>query len=731
VVKGWWSWMGLASCLASLSVGCTRSLAPSPPPPTGDRDGGAAVLPVDAASPGDAPGGAVSTPGDAGAKVAPPPTADAGADALPPRPAAHGDAGLAGWPLELDGACTVQVMPDRTLASSAGTLPAPGPYRPCDIIGGQSYSAVVASADGRRVAALGVGGQVQVLDARTLALIGTFARARGAYRAMAISGDGARIAAGDEQDGELDVWSVDDHALLLAADVGAAYPTSGGAVALSADGARAAAGSGNDTVVADVASGALRRYQEMRTCCTHALAFADGGRKLASARHGFGSTGSNDGSVALIDVATGAETLLIQHHDIYGGDTIAVSPDGHTVLTTRENVQLWDAATGAQRAELRPPEGGTFGVIGISADGASIATLFRDVDDSAGIWFQHRRASDGAVTDEIRLASYGTVLTWSPSDLLFGHTVGGVLFSVDTRAGRLAGNVCSFPTVDIGGFSRDGSRLFDRSTDHASILDAASGLPLRPINDGPAGLAVTAMSADGRRLAWVSSPESMGASRRLRVDTLTVDDGGHASFLSATAGEHSGVSLAFSGDGARLATFDTTMNAVDVFDVSGASQPVERSLPQAYTRLLGLTEDGSAVRLQRADTVDTFRWQDGVVVASWSFAQGIAATSFDAGTIVETGTSTSTVYRDGAPIATLPGTGWDCFGGGSFGLVSPDGGTVGIGFSCSRSWRSKNGPGTDVYDVATGSFVQRLPNSYPVFSWDGSRFAQGAVIWCR
>ena len=40
-------------------------------------------------------------------------------------------------------------------------------------------------------------------------------------------------------------------------------------------------------------------------------------------------------------------------------------------------------------------------------------------------------------------------------------------------------------------------------------------------------------------------------------------------------------------------------------------------------------------------------------------------------------------------------------------------------------------PGTTLYETATGAPVQRIPNVYPVLSWDGNRFADGAVIWCR
>ena len=123
-------------------------------------------------------------------------------------------------PIAVAGGCDLELQPTRTWEASPGTLAAPGPYRPCAVVGGQAFSTMVVSADGRRAAGIGAGGQVQVLDARSLAPLGTFMRARGAYGAIALSGDGTLFAAGGAGDGELDVWSVDDHVLLAMADLG-------------------------------------------------------------------------------------------------------------------------------------------------------------------------------------------------------------------------------------------------------------------------------------------------------------------------------------------------------------------------------------------------------------------------------------------------------------------------------------------------------------------------------
>jgi WD40 repeat protein len=650
------------------------------------------------------------------------------------RPAAHGDGVAARSPLALGGPCDLTLMPVRAPRPTTGTLDPPGPYRLCDIVGGQSFSSIVASADGGRAAVLGVGGQVQVLDARTLAVAATFTRARGAYTAVAISGDGARIAAGAELDGELDVWSVDDHAFLLAAELGPVWPTFAGAVAMTADGTRAAASSGPDTVVADVATGALRRYAENRTCCTSALFFADGDRKLASARHGFGPTGWANGSVALIDLDTGADTLLIQHDDTYGADMLSVSADGSTVLTYRDRVQIWDADSGQERTETSEPEGiGYFKPLGLSADGAQMAVLLGDLGRDGNLWFQHRRTSDGAVVDELRLDPLTGVVGWSPAEILFGRTASTILTSADARAARVLARACSAPQASIDSLSRDGSRLLTLSGGHADVVDARSGAPIQPLaSDPPTHVQTMVLSPDGRRLAWIQFPAGAPPPAPLRVEVAGVDDGARATLLGATPVYHFGENLAFSADGSRLAVVDGYNKVLDIFDIEGESLISEQPLAQPYS-LFGFTEDGDAVRLAREGVIETLRWQDGSVDASWTYPQWAVGASFDGRTVVATEMSARsyTVYRDGTAIATFPRPSTGCFGGASGIVIAPGGGTVGSGFSCSRAWTSATVPATSIYETATGALVQTLPGEIQAFSWDGSRFAEGALIWCR
>ena len=436
-----------------------------------------------------------------------------------------------------------------------------------------------------------------MLDARTLAPVDTFTRARGAYAALAISANGTRIAAGAELDGELDVWSVDDHALLLAADLGPVWPTFGGAVAISADGARAAASSGPDTVVADVATGAVRRYPEQRTCCTGALAFADGGRKLASARYGFWSAGTGDGNVALHRLDTGAETMLIEHNDIYGWDRLVVSADGTTILTSREHLQIWDAATGQQRLDFALPDGlWHFEPLGLGADGATFTVVVGYVGQMDKLWIERRRSSDGAVVDQrpfrrSRWCSGGRPQTWS-SDAPPRESSPSSIWDLP--------RYCRAPAAP----HRRRRRVLARRLAAARSLERTAARPRRRFrqgdqsgaDDGLSDVELLAMSPDGRLLAWETFPPGNQTATALQVELAGVDSGARATLRGTTPTYHFGGGLAYSADGSRLVALDTYNGIIDVFDVAGARLLAERQLPQPYEQLLGFTDDGEAVR---------------------------------------------------------------------------------------------------------------------------------------
>ena len=157
---------------------------------------------------------------DAGSGPAGGSLSDSGAAPADTGPApAHGDSKAPTPSLSLGDGCDVDLAGPGPLNPAAGTLPAPGPYRPCVALAGHDYLSFRLSGDGRRLAALTTTGQAFVLDSRTLTPLAVLTRARGRYTEVALSADGSVAAAASDVDGELDIWNVGEHALIRALDL--------------------------------------------------------------------------------------------------------------------------------------------------------------------------------------------------------------------------------------------------------------------------------------------------------------------------------------------------------------------------------------------------------------------------------------------------------------------------------------------------------------------------------
>jgi WD40 repeat protein len=648
-------------------------------------------------------------------------------------------------PIGLGMGCDVPLRPVRSLQVVAGTLGTSGPYRPCGALGGQTLQTIRLSGDGLRVAALGAAGEVEVLDARTLATIGTFSRSRGPYNAFALATDGTYLAAGDEADGELDVWRVDDHELLRAADLGKAWSVFGGAVAISADGAMAAASSGPATVILDVATGKTSRSTDQGGCCANALVFVDGGRKVASARYDFWAAGTNDANVALLDLATGVWTPLARRDDIYGQLTLDASADGSTVLTYRrgEAISLWDAATGASRGTMAAPAGPYFDAyFGLSRDGSEVGILVIDASQT-NMRAQRRRFADGAVVDEVRVEANAAIWAWSlDSDVMLvepGPSADGLrVVALDARRERVLARACGTPVATGGDavFSQDGSRALARSSDGLVVFDVASGLPL-----GPGAIAVgqsvgdEALSPDGRRVAW--TPGLKGNETTLRVQLTDVDTGAERT-LSATrdASAISSVRVTISPDSRLIAAQDPWNGVLDVFDADTGLLLAQQTLGAGDGWLMGFSADGETVKITREDDIETLSWRDGTVVHDWNVpCVFMTNASFDTSTMVclpDDG-PIATAYRDEMVLATMPAPDRDCFAAWPFAVLALDGTAVALGTTCGRPWTATVAPHVDIYDTGTGALVQSFPtNEGASLSWDGMMLAFGGnTLWCR
>jgi len=663
-------------------------------------------------------GDATVPPGGSDAVSAQPSDAGAG-DTLEPKTP----------PLALASACDVQLDPPRP-DIVPGTLRAAGPYRTCAALGGQIFSNIQMSADGRRLAAIGVLGEVVVLDSATLAIRGSFARARGPFSAVALSANGVFLAAGNERDGELDVFRVDDHTLIRAVELGEAYSVFGGAVALTADGARAAATVGPNVAVVDVATGAIKRYTGGERCCSNALFFVDGARKLTTARYGFDPTGTGSPAVTLLDLATGALAKLVEKGDIYGPTTLVVSADGSTIVTARSaDLTVWDAATGTPRpvaSTLQTTAG--FDLLGVDARGSvvGIAPVY-----STTRHVQLVRIADGTTVDETLLDPQLTPAAWSlDSGVLivtgwggdYGHTIG----SLDVGARRALARACSGPSGYVESFATAAPRVLASIGAALRVFDAVSGQPVGPMLAAGEPTNTSAISPDGRRVVWSDGqPQQTG----IRIaDAVTGEER-----LLGTAQDFC-AALTVSPDESWVAA-QGAQGELTIFDAVGATTVAKLGAGSASGVLVGFSADGSSIRSEQNGAVHFLDWRKGSTTLEEIIPSSeVLSMSADGSTIVSTSdASTDVVYVRGTLTHVLPqGDGDGCFVGRQpSAAVSADGAWAAITTGCSRPWEPVVPPHVDLYDLGSGALIQSFQTASLLVSSDGSVVADGAALWCR
>jgi eukaryotic-like serine/threonine-protein kinase len=194
------------------------------------------------------------------------------------------------------------------------------------------FRAVAISGDGKRVAIGHIDGMVEILDAAQGRLVTRLSGHKTAVIALTFSPDGSRLASGGT-DGQLRLWNT---------------------------------GVGNEIAHANL--GNQINY----------VRFSPDGRWLASASGTIFTPERNATAVRLWDGRTLApkwELPFREEHERPGAWQVAFSPDGKQLaageLFPRPRVCVWDVASGRLRRELRGHEGGVTGVA-FSADGRRI-----------------------------------------------------------------------------------------------------------------------------------------------------------------------------------------------------------------------------------------------------------------------------------------------------------------------------------------------------------------------
>lgn len=583
--------------------------------------------------------------------------------------------------------------PDQALALALGGLTTPIESPQLDLLLSQAADAsgtravlpgttnevigVAVSPDGRLAYTGDRAGIVRVWNIADGSPAGEFQAHRGGVQEIKFSPDGSLIGTAAD-DGTVRIWSAATGALLQT------LGQRGGPVvdfAFSPDGARVLAGGENGPVrLWDIAS-----QTEIRSFAARpAVAFSrDGGSAVVVEDR----PGSQDGTLLLIDLATGDERMRFLGHQ-RGVQDVLFSRDGRTLYSASSDgtIRLWDVTSGQQR-QLLDGHTATVWALALNADESRL--LSSSADNTIRLWDPRGGEEQRRYVGHIG-SVYRAVFTPDGQRFVSGAEDGqGRVWDV---AGRqelavLEGARGSLQDVDV---SPTGPEVIAASTDGAIYRwDRTTGASLAPLALGDTAIFGAAYSPDGARIAV--GLES-GAVRVVAADS------GRALWSAERRGEVP--SIAYSPDGQYVLTGS----------VSGAVSLWSAADGALVATFQGMSSDATGVAF-RADSAAVAASGQDWSVRLWDVASraelgvyrghlaGVlsVAISPDGGTIASGGTDRQVIL-------------WDVASGEArhhlighaaavWGLAfSPDGALVASG-SADRSVR--------VWDVATGREVRR------------------------
>jgi WD40 repeat protein len=149
-------------------------------------------------------------------------------------------------------------------------------------------------------------------------------------------------------------------------------------LAFSPDGKTLASGDSNEfTMLWDVTNG---QYIGTYTDHGHSVSFSPDGKTLAA-------EGNSDGSIKLLDLATGKDTPLHNKSLSRGCTNLVFSPDGKALASggiCNEEINLWDVTAGKLTATLKGYDAYGIRAMGFSPDSKKLFTMGRH--DGMKIW---------------------------------------------------------------------------------------------------------------------------------------------------------------------------------------------------------------------------------------------------------------------------------------------------------------------------------------------------------
>jgi WD40 repeat protein len=583
-----------------------------------------------------------------------------------PTSAASGDAGAA---------ATIPSPQPIDLGAGAITLQSAAQITQTREITGSVVGPVAYSPDGKTLA-VGIGSSVSMRDASSLEEFDPPRRLEGHVGqvfTLAWSPDSALLASGASNENTIRIWDTRAGKQVRQLDGHTDWIR---AVVFSPDGKLLASGSIDTTIkIWDVASGNLVSTLKGHRGFISTLAFTPDGKALASSSSdgrvlmwdaasgaqssGFSFTaatdqatgaplwatglsftpdgkllavGQEDGSILLLDAATGKPTkTLTGHRGIVVSRGLQFAPDGKTLASASFDgtVRLWDVASGSQTNQL---DEHNFRVLALSfsPDGQRLAST-SDQGGQLLVW-------DLRQTDMVSRFKVGqgavTALTFSPDSAVLG-SVGAngtarlhQLSSGQSRAlfgSTSANKLLAFSSnAQIVSITQEGAlAIVDLEGTQGRVL---AGLDGRPVN--------VVTSDDGKLIVAGSSTGAIG-----RWDSAT----GTAQPLIHSAGLSSIYALALSGDGKLIAAGGPPNDPkIELWDA--ASGKLLHTLTGAHAAIANLAFQPRGVLLAVTDVdgaLQLWSTQDGTLLRSINATQQqrwFAAMAFSPdGTMIMTG----------------------------------------------------------------------------------------------